>query len=76
MYNECLYASAYCLITENGTIPDNCEHGEVRLVGGYEDYEGNVEVCVSGVWSTICDSGWSTNDALVACAQVGYAEPG
>ena len=63
-------------ITENGTIPDNCEHGAIKLVGGTKEYEGNVEICINGVWSVICDSGWSTNDARVACAQAGYPGPG
>ena len=57
---------------EKGTVPDNCNHGEIRLVGGIHDYEGNVEICINGIWSTICDSGWSSNDARVACAQAGY----
>ena len=57
---------------ELGTVPDNCIHGEIRLVGGTHDYEGNVEICINGIWSTICDSGWSSNDARVACAQAGY----
>ena len=57
---------------ENGTVSDNCNHGEIRLVGGTHSYEGNVEICINGIWSAICDSGWSTNDAIVACVQAGY----
>ena len=64
-----------CII-ENGIIPDNCEHGAIRLVGDTKEYEGNVEVCINGVWSVICDSGWSNADALVACSQAGYPSPG
>ena len=67
----CVYI-VHLFTTEAGTIPDKCEHGEIRLVGGTEEYEGNVEVCINSVWSTICDSGWSTNDARVACTQAGY----
>ena len=63
-------------ITENGIIPDNCEHGAIRFVGGTKEYEGNVEVCINGVWSVICDSGWDNIDALVACSQGGYPGPG
>ena len=63
-------------ITENGSIPDTCEHGTVRFVGGTKEYEGNVEVCINGVWSVICDSGWSNTDTLVACSQAGYPGPG
>ena len=60
------------LPVEKGTVPDDCNHGEVRLVGGTYDYEGNVEICINGIWSTICDSGWGTSDAVVACTQAGF----
>ena len=58
------------------TIPDNCTHGDVRLVGGLLAYEGNVEICINGIWSTICDSGWSNNDVKLACAKAGYPGAG
>ena len=57
-------------------VPDNCEHGKIRLVNGGNEYSGNVEVCINGVWSLICDSGWSSSDARVACTQAGYPGPG
>ena len=63
-------------ITENGTFPNNCERGAIRLVGSTKEYEGNVEVCINGAWSVICDSGWGNTDALVACTQAGYPGPG
>ena len=63
-------------ITGIEIVPDNCEHGSVKLIGGTKEYEGNVEVCINGMWSLICDSGWSTNDASVACSQAGYPGPG
>ena len=58
------------------TVADNCTHGAVRLEGGSNQYEGNVEACVNGLWSTICDSGWSTSDAQVACGDAGYPGSG
>ena len=54
----------------------DCRHGEVRLVNGLTVYEGRVEICVYGVWGTVCDNGWGASDAAVVCRQLGYSIPG
>ena len=40
-------------------------------MNGTIEQEGRLEVCVNGVWGTVCSSGWNTIDAYVACKQLG-----
>ena len=58
----------------NGT--DNCPSGRIRLANGRLKSEGRVEVCVSGVWGTVCDQGWDNTDAAVVCGSLGYPKNG
>ena len=41
-------------------------------MNGFLQQEGRLEVCVQGVWSGICDSGFDQRDALAACTSLGY----
>ena len=47
----------------------------MRLVDGEGQpaTSGRVEVCVKGVWSTVCDTDgdWDDDDAKVVCRQLG-----
>ena len=54
------------------TAGQSCSHGALRLVGGRSSNEGRVEICINGVWGTVCNSGWGSSNARVVCRQLGF----
>ena len=39
---------------------------------GRGPHEGNVEVCFTGNWGTVCHDRWDTTDARTVCNILGY----
>ena len=58
------------------SVGSTCTYGAVRLMGGSNQYEGRVEVCINNQWGTVCDDSWGSTDATVVCEQLGYAYTG
>ena len=54
------------------TATQSCTNGALRLVGGRSSNEGRVEICINGVWGTMCHSYWDNSDARVVCRQLGF----
>lgn len=51
-------------------VPTNCGDGDIRLVDGNNELEGRLEVCFNGVWGTVCDDRFDSDDAQVVCNQL------
>ena len=49
-----------------------CSDGAVRMVGGRIEQEGRVEVCLKGVWGSMCRSQFTKADLFVLCSYFGY----
>ena len=35
-----------------------------------------MEICLGGVWGTVCDDLWGSSDASVVCGQLGFSRIG
>ena len=54
------------------TSEDNCTDGNIRLTSNSSNpLKGRLEICYNHAWGTVCDTGFSQNDADVVCRQLG-----
>lgn len=58
------------------TCQEVCNSGEVRLVDGGSDNQGRLEICIGGLWGTVCDEEFHNVDAQVVCKQLGLPYAG
>ena len=51
----------------------DCAEGEVHLVGGETDREGDVQICHNGVWGYTCGFNFYYEEARVVCQQLNFS---
>ena len=49
-----------------------CNDTDVQLVDGLTVHDCRVEICLNGLWGSVCGNSWDTRDASVVCRQLGY----
>ena len=47
-----------------------CDHGDVRLYGGYSKSDGLAEICINGLGTAICYPGWNQINSIKFCRQL------
>lgn len=50
--------------------------GIIRLVWGPGSWEGNIQICINGIWGWVCHNAFGTADARVVCSQLGFTKQG
>ena len=80
-----MHAPITCIALSTA-LPSCTNHGDVRLFGGDTNFEGRVEICLSGSWVSICVNDcyyhhpvfcylygiytWDSSDSAVFCRQL------
>lgn len=63
---------------KNATVDTSCATGDVRLVGGINEYEGRVEMCYNQMWGNVHHAygHFGTDESNVVCKQLGHQSKG
>ena len=62
----------YLNVFNDAIIARQCNETEIRLVGGQTPDDGRVEICLDGLWGSVCSHRWDIRDAEVVCRQLQY----
>ena len=71
--NVLYYCKQYLISIHPGAI---CTENDVRLAGSDKASQGRVEICLYGVWGSVCDDGWTDAHSRVVCQQLGHERNG
>ncbi|XP_029466619.1 deleted in malignant brain tumors 1 protein-like [Rhinatrema bivittatum] len=76
---ECLHReliSLNCYPNKVASVICSESESSLRLADGGDTCKGRVEVAFDGHWGAVCDDSWDTNDAKVACRELGCVHGG
>lgn len=62
------------LCRRGACVDPPCRDGETRLVGGAGERDGRLEVCLRGIFGTVCLAGFDARAARVGCRAAGLPE--
>ena len=51
----------------------SCSDGQIKLIEGYTELYGRVEICSHQRWETLSYNHWSSSVAKVVCIELGYS---
>ena len=58
-------------VDDQSTVFTPCMDGAIRLMNGSNTQEGRLEICVNNAWGTVCQRGFSSDEANVVCRDLG-----
>lgn len=64
------------VVTVLSFITVDCNTGEIRLVGGSDNTEGRVELCIEGKWNSVCGDHWGNSESYIVCSELGLVPSG